>query len=118
MSRTYKDKPYKFKNPEWADDNKYETFEYLAEGTHWKTGEPYTAVRKFFVKRAGYLTKKKKRVDTEWHWMHTPSWWTHMFMNKPQRHASNQYMRQLTIQVDLDEVDPPPLGKKPHVYYW
>jgi hypothetical protein len=121
MSRTYKDKPYKFRDPENDHDYRYEYFEYESEGLDWK-GNPYSGIRRFYVERAGVLTKKKKRVDTEYHWMSTPSWWTRLFMNRPQRIASKRWERDVVRMsfwdIAQDSFDPPPMGKKPHVYFW
>ena len=68
-------------------------------------------------------TKKKKRVDTEWHWMSTPSWWTRLMMNRPQRRKSKTWeqnirkLPSLTEEALLDQ-DFPSVSKKPHQYYW
>lgn len=116
MSRTYKDRPLRVKYP---DKNEYKSVPYIASGKHWATGEPYERLRWYMLKKPYIKPKEPKRVNTTWHWMgSTPSSWTNMFMNRPQRNASNQYMRQVTLDVDLEEVDPPPLGRKPHIYYW
>lgn len=123
MSRTYKDRPYKSRFPTENSDNKYRCVPYIAEGLHWKTKEPYCALRWFSVKRRGVLTKKKKHVDAERHWIHsTPSWWTNMFMNRPQRIASKKWEREIVQysfwDIAQDNFDPPLIGNKPHVYYW
>lgn len=120
MSRTYKDIPYKFHHPEQDWDYRYDSIHYPATRRYYAEGEwfekEYTGV--WFRKKPGILTKKKKHVDTENRWQSTPSWWTNLFMNRPQRQASNQYMRQLSLDIDLEEIDPPLVGNKPHIYYW
>jgi hypothetical protein len=124
MSRTYKDKPYKFVNPEQDWDYRHigtpHTREYrvYSEGC-WKWVE-YDTV--YWLKKPGVLTKKKKHKDTEHHWMgtpghwtHTPSHWTHIMMNRPQRARENQSLRCIYDLEDFDFVD---TGRKPHIYYW
>lgn len=120
MSRTYKDRPYRVKFPEEKRDFYYEYKPYIAEGInrYWPRGEYYCGLRWFSVKRPYILKKKARHVDSENHWMSTPGWWTHFYMDRPQRQASNQYMKQITLDVDLEELDPPMIGRKPHVYYW
>jgi hypothetical protein len=117
MSRTYKDKPYKFMNPEQDWEYRHtgtpHTREYrvYSEGC-WKWVE-YDRV--YWLKKPGVLTKKKKHKDTEHHWMTTPSWWTRMYMRRPQRVRENQQLRNIR---DIDEFDFVDTGRKPHIYYW
>jgi hypothetical protein len=85
MSRTYKDKPWKFK-----------------VHTNWGFGREDQP-------------KKKKNKDTEWHWMGTPSWWTHMFMIRPRRVKENQQLRNIS---DIEEFDFIDVKRKNHKYYW
>lgn len=85
MSRTYKDKPWKFKaRTTWGFD---------------REDQP----------------KKRKEVDTEMHWMGTPSWWTRMFMIRPRRVYENQQLRSI---LDIDEFDFVDVKRKNHKYYW
>jgi hypothetical protein len=86
MSNTEKDKPSKFKFPEYFKDRN--------------------------------KTKKPKEKDTEWHWMSTPSWWTRIMMNRPQRRKGKLWEATVKLEKTLDEVDPPEVSKKPHKYYW
>ena len=89
MSRTYKDRPSRVRFPEIL---------------------PY-----------GYeepeKTKKRREVNTEWHWMGTPGWWVSEFMNQPER-ARNRVLERKALFQDPEDVDFPDLGRKPHVYYW
>lgn len=41
-------------------------------------------------------------------------------MNKPQRRLASLWQRntEKTAIKDLHDVDKPPHGKKPHIYYW
>lgn len=91
MSRTYKDRPSKVRFPEVYP--------------YWVTVEK---------------TKKRKEVDTEWHWMSTPGWWVHTFMTKPQRRAGSMWEREVVriSPTNLEEVDKPSVSRKPHLYYW
>jgi hypothetical protein len=66
------------------------------------------------------LTKKKKNVDTENHWMTTPMWYIREFMNQPQRAKGRQWEKTvLKVDInDLDAIDYPSVSRKPHLYYW
>lgn len=105
MSRTYKDRPSKIRYPEEQWDNRY-----------YRSG-----YRKFsFLEYRGVLTKKKKCVDTENHWMTTPSWFIREFMNQPQRARGKQWEKKI-VKVSFDDiidVDYPDVSRKPHIYYW
>jgi hypothetical protein len=65
-------------------------------------------------------TKKCKKVDTEDHWMSTPSEWTRLMMNRPQRRQGNLWEREAakTDISSLGDLDKPNVSRKPHVYYW
>ena len=118
MSRTYKDKPYKFANPEQDWDYRHTGIQYTRQyrsytaDRGWEWAE-YEATR--YLEKAGVLTKKKKHKDTEHHWMTTPSWWTRLYMRRPQRARENQSLRNIRVLEDFDFVD---TGRKPHVYYY
>jgi hypothetical protein len=117
MSRTYKDVPYKFRHSD-------ETFEV----THDRLTVPmpywYDPSKTFemivYLKKPGVLKKKKKHVDTEDHWMHTPNFWVHDYMTVPQRAAGKMWEKKAarTRFEDLDDLDKPSVGRKPHIYYW
>jgi len=122
MSRTYKDKPWKFKNPEAYDYTwGAEKIPYEYQYQPWGTEEPVTVTRYWYKPIPGAKTKKKKHVDCDWHWLQsTPSWWTRMMMNRPQRRESRLWEHDAErISLDsLEELDYPLVGKKPHIYYW
>lgn len=61
---------------------------------------------------------KKKTFGLDWHWMSTPAWWIRLVMNRPQRRAVHLWEREAVTSTDIEEVDTPPHGRKPHVYYW
>lgn len=71
----------------------------------------------YWLKRPGVVPKKRKKVDTEDHWMSTPSWWTKMTMIKPERRAARLLERKALIS-DIEDFEIPNTGRKPHIYYW
>jgi hypothetical protein len=102
VSRTYKDRPRKFNPEPWDIDLiKLDRYTYIDSPTK--------------------KTKKRKEVDTEDHWMSTPSWWTRLMMTRPER-RSNRLLEVAVVKSidieDLEDFDFPDLGHKPHVYYW
>ena len=99
MSRTFKDKPYKLQHEPWDTD--------MVVLENW--GRCHTKTTK---------TKKRKEVDTEDHWMTTPGWWVKMTMTKPERRAANTATRKVLLAEDIEEVDIPDMGRKPHIYFW
>ena len=108
MSRTYKDRPARINYPEEQWDYRYDV---------WGQRD-FFSLR--YLERRGVLTKKKKNVDTDHHWMSTPSWWTRLTMNRPQR-RNNRIWEDTVVGKGVDELDtedPPVIGKKPHIYYW
>jgi hypothetical protein len=106
MSRTYKDLPNKLRFPEEAWDYRY----------YFSGGRKYID----YLQYPGVLTKKKKNVDTENHWMTTPMWYIREFMNQPQRAKGRQWEKSvLKVDInDLDIIDYPSVSRKPHLYYW
>ena len=106
MSRTYKDRPRKLTDYYWQQD--------AVSGIN-EEGRYFTIYSKTTK------TKKKKSVDTEWHWYRqTPSWWTHEFMIVPMRAAGKRWdsIVAKTAIEDLDTLNLPNVSNKPHVYYW
>lgn len=101
MSRTHKDTPIQFRDPEWGYRFDYE----FVDGA--------------LIQLPGKKTKKK-RNHYQWWGMSTPMWWVRIMMNRPQRVQGKQWERELlklNIE-DLEDVDPPSVGRKPHWYYW
>lgn len=85
--------------------------------------------------------KKKKNHDTEWHWMSTPSYWTRIMMNRPQRRQGKVWeidVSKIQCKTEMVQTYPyigtvpllsqetedaynketPSVSRKPHVYYW
>lgn len=107
MSRTYKDRPYKLHSSYWRSDEE----EYIPCGNPMF---PWAVMKKKTSK-----PKKRKEVDTEWHWMSTPSWWTRLTMNRPQRRAGHTWETGVIGLQFIDEtLDYPGVGKRPHNYFW
>ena len=62
---------------------------------------------------------KRRRFGRNWRWLQTtPSWWTRLMMNRPQRRAVKLWERDTAKSNDMEAVDKPPHGKKPHWYFW
>lgn len=103
MSRTYKDKPPKFRFPE--EQWNYDRYE-VDPDTYWY----------YWLQIPGVKTKKKRKVNTKWHWLgSTPSWWTYTFMIRPRRSKENQQLRNIKNIEEFDFVD---VKRKNHKYYW
>lgn len=128
MSRTYKDVKWKHRKNSYDRKHDLEAIEYEVTRPAYSSYNVFTGefvVCGTFVTctKVAYLptktTKPKRRkvVDTEWHWMATPSWWTRLTMNKPMRRKGRIWERKVLFQ-DLEFADPPGVSKKPHVYYF
>ena len=101
MSRTYKDRPSKIRFPE--DQYGYGCI----------FGPDYRWIELPGVK------PKRKRSHTPWGWIKsTPSWWTRLTMNKPQRRNCRLWENKVKYMVDFEEADCPFFKNKPHNYYW
>lgn len=110
MSRTHKDVPTKHRKPRQTYDWLYgvEQIPYLRDNTY---------RRVWYRDVAGAKAKRRKEVDCEYHWMTTPSWWTRLTMNRPQRRYYH-LLEHEALYKDLEDFDFPDFRKKPHVYYW
>lgn len=127
MSRTYKDRPTHIRFPEPSSDERYERVPYLADALRYRDKRRNIAVwdttqtkQKFFlVERPGIKPKRRRAVDTEWHWLgSTPSSWTRLMMNRPMRARGRAWEAKVLREYDLEETDPPGVSHKPHQYYW
>lgn len=115
MSRTYKDKPYKFVDPESRWDYGMDKIAYVEYIDNFQ----YLYNRYYYIERGGIKTKKKRSYN-EHNWMTTPMWWIREYMNQPQRIRGKEWERQI-IKVNIDELidqDIPDVSRKPHLYYW
>lgn len=118
MSRTWKDKPYKLKYESYLKDTvsvPYTTAR-VSSATHEMCEYNFTYT--LYLKTT--KPKKRKKVDTESHWMSTPSWWTKISMIRPQRREGSLWERDTvkTSLSELEEVDKPSVSRKPHKYFW
>lgn len=114
MSRTYKDRPYKIQKLEpWDKDRVMVRCEAICYD--WLTKEPREYIATRYLECKTTKTKKRKEVDTEDHWMTTPSWWIHMKHTKPERRKSTMAVSTIA---DLEDVDIPNLHKMSHWYFW
>ncbi len=125
MSRTYKDiKRYKRRAESKASwETRYDVYEYYGVVYSYPdyNETTKTVLRTKYLKKAGVLTKKRKNDYSKDHWYRsTPSWWTHLFMTRPQRRKGRVWECEVVKSqvIALEEADPPSVGKKPHIYYW
>lgn len=104
MSRTYKDKPSKLRFDLYMKD--------------WILVE-HEGFRKY---RQGKTTKTKKRkeVDTENHWMSTPSWWNNLFHTRPIRGNFRAFLTNVVKSniTEIEDMLEPTDSKSPHKYFW
>lgn len=107
MSRTVKDKPWQLKYPEIHPN--FDTIKITNDSSY----------RIRYIQLPGVKRKKKRELNTDWHWLNTtPSWWTRLMMNRPQRRAGRIWEHKVLREVDLEDTDPPGVGHKPHQYYY
>ena len=108
MSRTHKDKPHNIIYPE---DNWDFDFIPLDANLGSRTGFRYIQV-------AGKKTKKRRNYCHFRWYSTTPSWWTRITMTRPQRRRGRVWEHTVLKAQDLELVDPPTVGRKPHIYYY
>lgn len=114
MSRTYKDKPIK---STWDDTHEAVPYTYEAISIY---GGTITVTRHWYKDVAGAKPKLRKEVDTEDHWMTTPSWWNNLFHTRPIRSKFRNYTKGIVrcpIEY-IDEALEPLDSNKPHKYFW
>ena len=124
MSRTYKDRNWK-QRFNWLDtDEEYDKFRYETYRRYFnaETGAYETTdeviVRYTLIKKPGVKPKVRRRVNNHYAWyMATPSWWTRLTMNRPQRRRGKLWERKVLFE-DVEETDPPGVGRKPHNYFY
>lgn len=115
MSRTYKDRPHKFSAYTIEREKSTVRVPCVRMYTHYQTGKREEYDYFEYLGVPGAKTKKRKKLDTEWHWMNTPSWWTHMYMIRPRRTKENQQLRNIKNIEEFDFID---VKRKNHLYYW
>ena len=125
MSRTYKHtkeaKLKRYYKARWETEHD----KYVYQGTTYYLQElndvvPEYVTRTMYLKKAGVLTKKKKVVDSEHHWMTTPSWWNNLFHTRPIRGKFRNFcLNAVKSGTDtLEEMLEPEDSKNPHKYFW
>ena len=115
MSRTYKDKPGKYRFDPWDKDRT--KISYVRTWVGWNgTLEEHEWQTYIYAKTT--KAKKRKEVDTEWHWMSTPSWWNHLMHTKKRRRAAKMWEASVLKAIDIEDVDKPNESNKPHQYFW
>lgn len=65
------------------------------------------------------MSRTRHHRNQNWSWS-TPSQWVNMMMTRPQRAKVRKWKveaKQTKVE-ELDGLDLPAHGKKPHVYYW
>lgn len=115
MSRTYNTRPSRIKFKKSRHDYS-DRYEYTRVSKY--DNEEYTSY--FWLQRPGVVPKLKKRNDTEDHWMTTPMHHIRERMNQPQRTHGKEWERKVVKEKveDLEDVDTPSVGRKPHIWYW
>lgn len=116
MSRTYKDRPYKFSVEQQERDARWYYVPVEVAG-FCTNGEPYTWVRNISMYRPGVIRKKKRHEVVEKHWMHNPGWFNKMFMNRPDRRKMRAWEHKVLLEVDIEDTDPPPMYMNEE-WYW
>lgn len=124
MSRTYKDRHWKIRFGWMERDLECEKLPYEVPYRKYNptTGEYETTddvvIRYVYLERAGTKPKLKRQVNNHYAWYSaTPSWWTRLHMNRPQRRKGHLWERKALFE-DIEDSDPPGVGRKPHKYYW
>lgn len=106
MSRTYKDNRRRRFGEYWKTDKEY------IDGTPFCWG--------YFIELPTTKPKLRKEVDTEDHWMSTPSWWNNLFHTRPIRGKFRNFCelaRKTRIEA-LEDMFEPEDSNSPHKYYW
>ncbi|CAB4134460.1 hypothetical protein UFOVP273_79 [uncultured Caudovirales phage] len=117
MSRTYKDKPYKFslQKKEWE---LYESIPCVRWYTDYYTKElkSYNASWCHDLPRAKVLKKRSYTERNFYRGCKAPSWFVKEFMNRPERRKMRMWERSVLFE-DIEETDPPVMYQN-FEYYW
>ena len=130
MSRTYKDKPFRFTD-EGLEPKDYTRIAYEVEQicsytydevskrykyTPLKTPIYYTGFYTLYTKTTKPKRRRQEDITSRWY-KRTPSAWTRLMMNRPMRAKGRAWERKVLLE-DINETDPPSVSRKPHIYYW
>lgn len=113
MSRTFKDVPYKLRWElvERVAQCRRVTYSYNAET------ELIAAVEETDGEFTAWDFVYSGKVPEYYHNSSVPSWWTRIKMNVRQRRAGRLWERRVLL-CDIEETDPPGVGRRPKIYYW
>lgn len=128
MSRTFKDKKWNRKYPEWNyryDDIVYRTYQYTqyykwdSELGRIELAEPIVHTIPLYIQGKTKKPKKKRKTITEDYCMYSsaPSWWIRLTMNRPKRRKCRLWERKVIFE-DVEEADCPDYGRKPFNYFY
>lgn len=77
------------------------------------------------IKNKAKDRNSKGRIDrkytskSKWgNWKHTPSWWTNLFMTRPERRRNKKICHDILKGKDFNGIALPLGNNKPHEYYW
>ena len=118
MSRTYKDKPYKLRYGSWNQD--WMRLPYLKVYIPWGETEEKAVSSFYGLQLPTTKPKLRKEVDSEGHWMSTPSWWNNTYHTRPKRAKFRNFTSD-TVKLSLDAIEDviePVDSNKPHCYFW
>lgn len=111
MSRTYRKTQKGFKRSWLPNISKYDIEGVTNRGRKY---EPNQAKVEWLEANP----HRRNDIGDYFHWMTTPSEWTHQMMTKPKRAQVRALVRKIkTDNCDQDDVAWP-LNRKPHIYYW
>lgn len=115
MSRTYKDKPVK---SSW--DSTHEAVPYIRTSLVNVWGDVQSPEGRWYKDIAGIKPKLRKEVDTEDHWMTTPSWWNNLAHTRPLRGKFRNYTKNV-VRCPIEYIDDlvePLDSNRPHKCFW
>lgn len=113
MSRTYKDVPHRLSWTFKKRERSHETREYFYDA---ETDIISSCIYEHTFTEYDHVYLGVG-LPEHYHHSSTPSWWTRVTMNRPQRRVGRIWERQVLLH-DLEDTVPPTVSKKPHIYYW
>jgi hypothetical protein len=119
MARTLKDRPAKLRFPEeYPFRDLDQRIPYTAVRTNRSTGEKYEIESWFYLTRGGTKTKKKRKVDTKWHWLRgEPRWWRNSYERKNRTNIRQRIHRFMVGEAE-DVLNNTRSCGRPFMDYW